>query len=77
MFSIRTVEAYLNLAEADVELGQDAKACQALDDLRKYRVKEAQPVQLSGSELMTFVREERGANSSWRVIAGSTCVVTA
>lgn len=59
VFSIRTAEAYLNLAEADVELGQDAKACQALDDLRKYRVKEAQPVQLTGSELMTFVREER------------------
>lgn len=59
VFSIRTAEAYLNLAEADVELGQEDEACKELNELRRYRVKGVQPIQLTGSELMTFVREER------------------
>lgn len=59
VFSLRTAEAYLNLAEADAELGKDAEACQYLNKLRDSRILNNTAVSLSGKELITFVREER------------------
>ena len=59
VFSIRTAEAYLNLAEADAELGNDAEACQYLNALRDTRIEGNTAVSLSGKELVKFIREER------------------
>lgn len=59
VFSVRTAEAYLNMAEAEAEQGKDADACEWLNKLRKKRLSDADDVQLSGAELITFVREER------------------
>lgn len=59
VFSLRTAEAYLNLAEADAHLGNDAEACQMLTKLRANRISGAEPVSLSGSDLVSFVRDER------------------
>lgn len=59
VFSIRTAEAYLNKAEAEAQLGHDAEACAALTTLRSYRIDGAAQVNLSGAELISFVRDER------------------
>lgn len=59
VFCIRTAEAYLNLAEADAELGKDAEACQYLTKLREARVASNAAVSLSGEALVRFIREER------------------
>ena len=59
VFSLRTAEAYLNLAETDAELGKDAEACQYLNKLRNSRIQDNTSVSLSGKELITFIREER------------------
>ena len=59
VFSIRTAEAYLNMAEAKAELGKDAEACSLLDHLRKYRMEAPEEISLSGAELVNFVRDER------------------
>lgn len=59
VFSIRTAEAYLNMAEAKAELGADQEACTWLGKLREKRVANAQPVALSGEALVKFIREER------------------
>lgn len=59
VFSIRTAEAYLNLAESDAELGKDQEACEWLNKLRQNRIANAENIQLSGEELMKFIREER------------------
>ena len=59
VFSIRTAEGYLNLAEADAHLGNDAEACRTLTTLRAARIADTTIVSLSGSSLVTFVREER------------------
>ena len=59
VFSIRTAEAYLNKAEAEAQLGHDAEACAALTTLRSFRVDGAAQVNLSGEELVSFVRDER------------------
>ncbi len=59
VFSIRTAEAYLNLAEAEAELGHDAQACEWLNKLRGKRINGAADVQLSGEELVNFIRDER------------------
>lgn len=58
-FSIRTAEAYLNLAEAKSELGEDAEACSWLSKLRQKRVSEGAEVSLSGAELIQMIRDER------------------
>jgi hypothetical protein len=59
VFMFRSAEAYLNLAEAAAELGDNAMACQYLNDLRAARIAGSSSVSLSGAELVTFVREER------------------
>lgn len=59
VFSLRTAEAYLNLAEADAELGKDAEACQYLNKLRDSRIQNNTAVSLSGKEQISFIREER------------------
>lgn len=59
VFSIRTAEAYLNLAEAEAQMGNSQEACSWLDKLRAKRVEDAEPLSLTGEELITFVREER------------------
>lgn len=59
VFSIRTAEAYLNMAEAEARLGNDGEACSWLNRLREKRLTEAGNVNLGGSELVTFIREER------------------
>ncbi len=59
VFSIRTAEAYLNLAEADAQLGNTQEANEYLNRLRRARIASVTDVNLSGSELITFIREER------------------
>lgn len=59
VFCIRTAEAYLNMAEAKAELGEDAEACKWLGKLREKRVSENAHVNLSGAELVQFIRDER------------------
>lgn len=59
VFCIRTAEAYLNLAEADAQLGNNDEACQYLTKLRAARIADATAVSLSGENLITFIREER------------------
>lgn len=59
VFSIRSVEAMLNLAEAEAQLGNDGEACKQLNTLRAKRINGAADVSLTGAELMTFIREER------------------
>ena len=58
-FSIRTAEAYLNIAEAKAEMGEDIEACSWLGKLRQKRVNGDASVNLSGAELIQFVRDER------------------
>lgn len=59
VFSIRTAEAYLNVSEALAQLGQEADACAYLNKLRQSRIQGAEPVQFSGDNLVSFIREER------------------
>lgn len=59
VFSIRTVEAYLNMAEAEARLGNAGTACSWLNLLRQKRLTDVVDVNLTGSELVTFIREER------------------
>lgn len=59
VFCIRTAEAYLLLAEAEAQQGNDAAACRQLNLLRAERVRDAEDISLSGAELITFIREER------------------
>ena len=59
VFSVRTAEAYLNMAEAKAEMGEDAEACRWLAKLRSNRVADAGNVSFSGAQLVQFVREER------------------
>ncbi len=59
VFMLRTPEAYLNLAEAAAQQGDNATACQYLNKLRDTRIKNNIAVSLSGADLMTFIREER------------------
>lgn len=59
VFSIRTAEAYLNMAEAKAQLGEDGEACKWLDKLRDTRISDNTPLHLSGEELVNFIRDER------------------
>lgn len=59
VFSIRTAEAYLNIAEAEAQLGNDSEACKWLGKLRQNRIADGGSVTLAGAELIKFVREER------------------
>ncbi len=59
VFSIRTAEAYLNMAEAKAEMDQDAEACLWLDKLRNQRIEGNTPLNLTGEELVNFIRDER------------------
>lgn len=59
VFSLRTAEAYLNMAEAEARLGNDMEACSWLNLLRQKRLTEADDICLNGGELVTFIREER------------------
>lgn len=59
VFSMRTAEAYLNLAEAEAELGNDANACKQLNMLRAKRIANPVAIALIGEQLITAVREER------------------
>lgn len=59
VFSLRTAEAYLNLAEADAQLGNDQEANEYLNRLRRTRIANAATINLSGSGLITAIREER------------------
>lgn len=59
VFSIRTAEAYLNIAEAEAQLGNDSEACKWLGKLRQNRIADGGSVTLAGAELINFVREER------------------
>ena len=58
-FLLRSSEAYLNLAEAAAMLGKDDIARQQLKTLRDYRVSIDKDIELSGDDLITFIREER------------------
>ena len=59
VFSVRTAEAYLNMAEAEAQLGNDGEACRWLSKLRENRIANGGTVELAGAELINFVREER------------------
>lgn len=59
VFSVRTAEAYLNMAEAEAQLGNDGEACRWLSKLRENRIANGGTVGLAGAELINFVREER------------------
>lgn len=59
VFSIRTAEAYLNLAEADAQLGNDKEANDYLNRLRRTRIANVADLNLSGQDLINAVREER------------------
>lgn len=59
VFSVRTAEAYLNMAEAEAQLGNDGEACRWLSKLRENRIANGGAVGLAGAELINFVREER------------------
>ena len=59
VFSIRIAEAYLNMAEAKAQLGEDAEACTYLNQLRKARIQSVGDVQKTGEDLVNFIREER------------------
>lgn len=59
VFSVRTAEAYLNMAEAEAQLGNDGEACRWLSKLRQNRIANGGTVGLAGAELINFVREER------------------
>ena len=59
VFSIRTAEAYLNMAEAKAQMGEDAEACSWLEKLRQKRISGDANVSLAGAELIQFVRDER------------------
>ena len=60
-FLFRTAEAYLNLAEAAACSGDESTARTALNALRLKRMAHIGyiSVELSGSELVTFIRDER------------------
>lgn len=60
-FLFRTAEAYLNLAEAAACAGDDVTARNALNTLRMKRMELTNyvSVELSGKELVTFIRDER------------------
>lgn len=59
VFAVRTAEAYLNMAEAEAELGNDGDACTWLNKLRQTRIQDGGAVQLSGADLISFIRDER------------------
>lgn len=59
VYLFRTAEAYINLAEAAAQLGDNATACQYLNTLRNTRIKNNTAISLSGTELINFIREER------------------
>lgn len=59
VYLFRTAEAYLNLAEAAAQQGDNATACQYLNALRDTRIKNNTAVSLAGADLVTFIREER------------------
>ena len=59
VFSIRTAEAYLNLAEADAQLGNDKEANDYLNRLHRARIANVADLNLSGQDLINAVREER------------------
>lgn len=59
VFSLRTAEAYLNMAEAEARSGNDVEACSWLNRLREKRMTDYEDVNLTGGELVTFIREER------------------
>ena len=58
-FLFRSAEAYLNVAEACAHLGETQEAIGYLTTLRSTRIPKAQPVNLSGKQLVTFIRQER------------------
>ncbi|ANI88197.1 hypothetical protein A9P82_02050 [Arachidicoccus ginsenosidimutans] len=60
-FFLRSSEAYLNKAEALAMLGSDQQACDAINILRKARIKreDYKPVQFTGQELSNFIMDER------------------
>ncbi len=60
-FTFRTSEAYLNLAEAAACDGDDVTAREALNELRRNRIRSGSytDVTLSGDELIEYIRNER------------------
>lgn len=60
-FTFRTAEAYLNLAEAAACGGDEITARDALNELRRHRIRSGDytDVTLSGDELIEYIRNER------------------
>lgn len=58
-FLLRTPEAYLNYAEAMAYLGKDSEACKKLDTYLATRMDNFESLDLTGNELIDFIREER------------------
>lgn len=59
VFSMRTAEVYLNVAEACAMLGKDADALRYLNTLRQYRYNENEPINYSAEALVKEIRDER------------------
>lgn len=61
LFLFRTAEAYLNKAEAEAYLGNEAEARSAVNTLRKNRYKQGADYEItsSGESLATAIRDER------------------
>lgn len=59
VYLFRSAEAYLNLAEAAAESGDENTARQYLNTLRAARIPNAAAISLTGAELVNFIREER------------------
>lgn len=59
IFTFRTSEAYLNLAEASAYAGNEAKAKSTLERFLRTRMSSEAPIRESGNALIDFIRDER------------------
>ncbi len=59
LYTIRTAEAYLNLAEAEVMLGNDNLGHKVLNDLLNTRIQDYTPSENIGAALIQEIRQER------------------
>ncbi len=59
IFTFRTSEAYLNLAEASAYGGDEAKAKSTLERFLRTRMSSEAPIRESGNALIDFIRDER------------------
>lgn len=59
IFTLRSAEAYLNLAEASAIIGNEEVAKTAMNNLLKNRIKDFKDITESGNDLIRLIRNER------------------